>query len=272
MKRIKKVLDFVKAAYKHFIAIEGFTRASDLAYTALLSIVPFMVLSFSIVSAFPPFKPYVKIFHDFLFKHLVPDSARAIQYYIEDFAEHATRLSLMGLLMAFVTCLLLIFTLEAAFNKIWKVKRSKQNFASFVKYGAILTLVPPLAVCGFALSLSIFSLPLISRLIENIAKYTPIFYLVPVVIIFIILLFLYKILPNCDVRFRDAALGAAVGAPLFEIVKISFGVYIKQFSSYQVIYKAAAVVPVFLIWLFVLWTIVLIGAVSAYISGKNEIT
>jgi len=269
MKPVKKIANFIRAAYKHFMASDGLIRAAELAFTSLLSVVPLMILSVGIFSAFPGFKPYARIFHNFIFQHLVPASARAIQDYIELFAKHAGKLSVAGLLMAFITAILLIFSIESAFNKIWKVQRSRPGLSAFLKYWAILTLLPPLAAAAFALSMSFFTLPIISNIINSLQNFTPILYLTPVIIIFLILLFLYKTLPNCEVRFRDAAFGAIIVAPLFEIVKLSFGIYINYVSSYMLIYKAAAVFPIFLIWLFVLWIVVLIGAVFAYMLSKN---
>jgi len=267
MKFIKKLYIFCKISYKEFISSEGLFRAAELAYTTLLSLVPLMIVSLGLFSAFPAFKKYAHIFNGFLFDHLVPSSAKTMQYYIESFALHSTGLSVAGTLLAFITSIMLIFSMESTFNSIFKVKKRRKNMTAFLVYWAILTAVPPLAACAFAASIFILSLPYLSSLVEILSNFRPILYVLPVIILFCIFSFLYKTLPNCEVKFRYAAIGAAVAAPLFEIVKLSFGTYISHFSSYTLIYGAAAIIPIFLIWLYVLWVIIIIGAVITYVSS-----
>lgn len=267
MKYIKRIFKFAKIALKEFITSDGFTGAAALAYTTLLSVVPLMVVSLGLFSAFPDFKKYAHMFHEYIFDHLVPSSAKTMQHYIESFATHSAGLSAIGTTFAFVTSIMLIFSMESIFNTIFKVKKRRKGTIAFLIYWAILTAIPPLAGCAFAASIFVLSLPYISSLVETMVSFTPILYLIPVTILFLMLSILYKTLPNCSVKYRHAALGAAVAAPLFEIVKISFGVYIKHFSSYTVIYGAAAIIPIFLIWLYVLWLVIIIGAVITYVSS-----
>lgn len=90
MKYIKKIFSFGKIALKEFIISNSLTNAAALAYTTLLSLVPLMVVSLGLFSAFPAFKKYAHMFHEYIFDHLVPSSAKNRQHYIESFAAHST--------------------------------------------------------------------------------------------------------------------------------------------------------------------------------------
>lgn len=250
--------------FEHLLAVNGLGRAGDLAYTTLLAIVPLMIVSLWLFSDFPAFQPYVYQLHKFLFEHLVPSSAQAMQNYIESFAQHAGSLSTVGLLFALVTSMILIFTMESTFNRIWNVKQRRQGFRAFLIYLSVLLILPPLAAVAFTISVLLFSLPYISTIVESVINYVPVFYIIPVVLSFFILLVLYKALPNCEVSTRCAIIGATIAALLFELTKIVFGTYITHFTSFTLIYGTAAVIPIFLVWLFILWVIVIIGAIIAY--------
>jgi membrane protein len=260
---------YIKRIFKHFMAIEGLTRAADLAYTTLLSIVPLVIVSLGLFSVFPIFKPYAHEFHNFIFKHFVPHSAHVVQEYIESFARHAGRLSIFSLVFIFFTSIILIFSMESTFNIIWKVKKRRHGLLAFLIYCVVLTVLPFCIVIIFGMSIFIFSLPYVSNIIQNIVDFTPVLYLIPVVILFILLCILYKTLPNCEVKLRSAAIGALVAAPLFEIIKISFGYYINYFSTFTLIYGAAAIIPIFLLWLYLLWLIIISGAVVAYVVQER---
>src|SRR5436305_1039814 len=87
--------------------------------------------------------------------------------------------------------------------------------------------------------------------------------LIPFVLELVACTLLYCIIPNCAVRWRDGLLGAAVAAVVIEILKIGFGFYIGSMSSYQTVYGALAAIPIFLLWMYVSWMAVLLGAVVA---------
>ncbi len=258
--------------WHHFIVVNGFFAASALAYTTLISLVPLMMLSIGILSAFPPFQAYIQTISTFIFHHFVPSSAHIIQNYVELYAMKASRLSAAGLFFSLIGAVTLLFTMESAFNTIWRVKTSRRGFSAFLLYWAMLTLLPPAIVTTFALSVVVLKLPSISLFVKMVTGFIPVLYFISLLLSFIVFLFLYKTLPNKQISMKDAALGALVAAVAFEALKGSFSFYITHFSSYNDIYGALSLIPIFLLWLYLSWLVVLFGAVVAYITANYQKT
>lgn len=265
---IKKAFEIVNQIGKQFLATDSFTRASALAYTTVISLVPIMMVMIGIMSSFPVFQTYIKMFSGFLFRHFLPSSAVTIQHYIELYANQAHRLSAAGLFFSLIGAVTLLFTMESAFNCIWHVKKRRKDLAAFLIYWAILTLVPLIAATAFAASIYLLSLPYVSTVLKTIYGFAQLLYILPLTLTWICFVVLYKALPNCVVLFRHAAIGALVSAIIFEVLKTCFGYYIAHLTSYEVIYGAIAVIPVFLLWLYLSWLVVLLGAVISYVAGN----
>ncbi|HXW60023.1 MAG TPA: YihY family inner membrane protein [Myxococcota bacterium] len=265
---LANVLRFVAEVFRQFSATNGLQAASALAYTTLISLVPLMMLSIGLLSAFPSFQAYSKTISTFIFQHFVPSSAHVIQSYIELYASNASRLSAAGLFFSLIGAVTLLFTMESAFNTIWRVRKARRGFSAFLLYWAMLTLMPLALVATFALSIFLLKLPSISSLVQAVTGILPVLYLIPILGSFLVFVFLYKALPNHKVPLKDAALGALASAVIFEALKVAFGFYISRFSTYSDIYGALAFVPIFLLWLYLLWLVVLFGAVVAYVAGN----
>jgi membrane protein len=262
---LKKNVTFIKQSFSYFLTIDGTLKASALAFGTVISVVPFMVLSLGFLLAFPTFAEYLQNVHEFIFRHLVPSSANTIQKYVETFALNATKLSATNLVFFMLTAVWLIFSMETVFNSIWQVKKRRHGLAAFLMYWAILTLLPPLGALGVFISLYLYSLPLVSLLVQFAAVF------IPVILSFVGYLLLYIALPNCTVKLRHASIGAAVAACTFEISKALFKSYITYSSTDAVVYGVVGAIPVFLFWLYLFWIITLYGAVIAYLSGLKQI-
>lgn len=260
----RKFLQFTRRCLHHFVQVNGSLKAGALAYATLISVVPVMVLSFGFVLAFPSLSEHFQSLHRFLFRHFVPSSAQSIQAHLEKFAHNATNLSATGMVFFLITSVLLVFTMEAAFNAIWEVKTRRKGFKAFLMYWAVLTLMPPLGVLAIALWVYLDSVPYLTLMMEILGV------IVPFILTFCGFLLLYMTVPNCTVRFRDAAYGAIFSAFLFEITKVSFSEYVTYFSSDTVVYGVLSVIPAFLLWLYLSWLITIIGAVIAHQSGLHR--
>lgn len=210
------------------------------------------------LSVFPAFKIYFQELHTFLFRHLVPAAASTIQKHVENFAANATGLSTSSLIFTFFTAIILIFSMETVFNSIWRVKVRRKGLSAFLMYWAILTLLPPVGVITFAISMFLYSLPYFNIFLKLIS------FIVPLLFSWLGFLLLYISLPNCKVYFRHASIGALVAACLFEAMKVIFSIYVSYFSSDTIIYGVIAAIPVFLLWLYVTWINVIVGAIISY--------
>ncbi|MBL4817666.1 MAG: YihY family inner membrane protein [Deltaproteobacteria bacterium] len=251
---------FWKSVYQHFMEVNALTRASALAYQTLFSLVPLMVASFALSTALPAFAESTNQLESYLFKYLVAGSQEQVHTYIQLFAKQAKGLSIASLLFVIVTAVMMISTMEGTLNTIWDVTKRRKGLNAFLSYWAVITLLPILGGAALSLSAYVTTLPYLSETIESAGKFLPLLDFLAVALIWVAFTTLYVFLPNCHVGFKHAAQGALVATVLFEIAKRSFGYYATHMSVYTFIYGALAAIPVFLIWLYLSWTITLFGA------------
>ena len=250
--RIKRLMRHV---WKHFQEDRLFEESASLSYTSLLALVPLLAVIFAIISVFPVFSQWSEQFQDFVFSNFVPAAGEVIQEYMETFLQSVGGLTLPGTVMLFVTALLLMFRIEVAFNKIWRVTEARTLTNRIVMYWAVLTLSP--IMIGAAVALGAQNLlPAI-----NLENGGPAWLqgLGIFLLMWTAFTLIFVLVPNRKVRFRDAIAGAFLTAVLFEIAKSAFVSYVTN-ANYTVIYGALATIPIFLFWLYIVWTVVLFGA------------
>jgi membrane protein len=271
MKRVSwhhRLGDFLKEVIDQFFLDNCALRAAALSYTSLLSIVPLMTVSFTVMSAFPIFKPFGMQIQNFIFENFVAASAQVVQESIQKFTGQALNLSATGLIFLLVTALLMIFNMEQAFNVIWRVKRSRPRTSAFMLYWGLLTFIPILLGVGFAISSYVFSLPVIEGTTQTLGLKGPFLAMSPYLLTFIAFTVLYITLPNCKVMVKSAMAGGFVATILFELAKYGFGLYVLHFPTYELLYGTLAAIPIFLLWIYLSWLIILFGAIVAYVSGN----
>jgi membrane protein len=234
--------------------------ASSLTFTTLLAIVPVITVALTVGSAFPGFESLIDSVRGFVVNNLLPQSANAIANYTDQFAENAARLTTVGIAILGVTAILLMFTMERAFNTIWRVSRLRGLVQRILIYWAVLT-VGPLLI-GASLSLTSYLITLSLGLINH----------PPAVAVLVIkitsfaltacaLALLYYTVPNRAIHRRDALIGGVAGGICLEAVKQGFGFYLAYIPSYTLVYGTFAAVPIFLLWIYCSWLIILGGAV-----------
>lgn len=262
---------YLRLMVLQFLHDACFTRAAALAYTMLLSIVPLMTLSLSLLSAFPVFQDVSKKIQNFVFSNFVAGSADIIQQHILNFTEVARHLSITGLIFLVITAVMMIFNMESDFNAIWRVKQRRHGAAAFFIYLAVLTLFPLFVGLGIMISHDLGALPLVNELMEML-KLKPLLLLcLPYLLTWSAFAGLYVTLPNCTVKIRHAVWGSLMATILFEWAKYGFSWYLANFPSYELLYGALAAIPIFLLWVYLLWLIILFGAVVAHtIAVGNE--
>lgn len=272
-----KVYKYISFITRHFRANDCTSRAAALTYTSLLAIVPLMTVSFWILSAFPVFEELSKPVEDFIFANFLPSSGQVVQNYLLNFANQASRLSLFGIIFLIITSLLLMFNIERALNQIWRVRAARRATAKFLLYWAVLSLAPVLMGVSFAVSSYLITLPLWSATVGFLGiNQGWLLSLAPFVLTTITFTLLYVVVPNCRVVFWHGLVGAFIAAVLFEIAKDSFGLYFQFFGNYHLIYGAFAAIPLFFLWVYLVWNIVLLGAeishaFSAYYEHRSSV-
>lgn len=235
-----------------------FYRAAALTYTTLLSLVPLLAVSFAALAAFPTFKNISLDIQNFIFNNFVAASGQVIQNYLQQFIAQVSHLSLIGLIFLVLTAVAMLYTIEQAFNTIWRVRRPRRRILALALYWAILTLTPVLVAIGFAFSSYLLSLPLLSHTLVGFSIL--LLRVTPFILTAIAFSVLYIVVPNCNVPVRNGVIAGILAAALFECAKLGFSLYISLVPTYQLLYGALAAVPIFLIWIYLSWLIILFGA------------
>lgn len=259
MDKIKEYLDdlwpFARSVGKHYVDDSCQTTAAALTYQTLFAVVPLLTVMYTMLSAFNAFSDMGKRVEDLIFQNIVPANVHAVQEYLHRFSDQARDLSVWSVIILAVTAFLMLFTIERTFNQIWGVREPRQGFQRFMMYWAVLTMGPLLVVVGIGTTTYVFSLPLVSDVTES-----PFFLrFLPLITSAVTFTLIYTVVPNTMVPLRHALVGGVVVAVVFETAKFSFGFVMTQ-TSFEAIYGTFAVVPGFLIWIYVSWTIVLAGA------------
>ncbi len=243
-------------------------NAAALTYTTLLALVPLMTVTFFVLAAFPVGEMVASRLQDFVFQNFVPAAGEVVQNYLSEFADKASKLTGTSFLFLIITSLLLMASIDRAFNDIWRVQRNRKMINKFLVYWAVITVGPLLMGLSVVLTSYLLSLPLISgpdALIDTsrLLKLTPLF------LSTIAFTLLYLLVPMRRVPIRDAIVGGVTAALLFELAKRGFGLYVAYVPTYQAIYGAIATIPIFLIWMFLTWLVTLVGAEVTYCLGLH---
>ena len=242
--------------------------AASLSYNSLLALVPFLAIGFAILTAFPIFDAIQEDLQAMVFDSFVPHAGETVQAQVAKFAENARRASGIGVLALAVTALMLLANIETAMNRVWRAAETRSMMQRFLSYWAIVTLGPLLLGASMSLSGYVFALTQVEGVSVVTQPFLRLAVFLPILFSALGLSLIYVVVPNRLVRWRYALPGALVAALLFEGTKRLFALYLKAFPTYEAIYGALAAIPIFLVWMYVAWLIVLMGAEIA--AGLSE--
>src|SRR5690606_1888351 len=257
--RINDFMEFCRFLVQRFLVDRGPQSAAALTYTTLFAVVPLMTVTFAMLSAIPAFHGVGEQIQFYIFNNFIPSTGATIQEYLVAFTSQARQLTWFGVGFLMATALMVLLTIEKAFNTIWRVCQPRRGVSSFLLYWAILSLGPLLLGAGFATSTYIASLSLISGP-NAVIGVGAIIKMMPLLLSVAAFTLIYAAVPNTRVPLRHALVGGGFTAVLLEAAKQLFGVYVSYFPSYQLIYGAFAAVPLFLLWVYLSWMVVLFGA------------
>lgn len=267
LKKTPPLIDFARMAWRRFDDERCLQIASSLTFTALLAIVPIITVALTMMSAFPVFRDLMLHIETFLLANMLPESAESIAVYTETFAENAAKLTAVGILFLFVTSMIVLQTIDRAFNQIWRVARPRNAVQRLFVYWAILTVGPILV--GASLSLTSWLVSQSLGLVKDLPLAgEALLKVVPIGLTGVAFSLLYFAMPNRRVLARDALSGGFLAALAFEWMKHGFALYVTHFPTHTVIYGAFASVPIFLLWIYLSWLVVLFGAVAAAVMPE----
>ncbi|MGE8214014.1 MAG: YihY family inner membrane protein, partial [Stenotrophomonas sp.] len=236
-----------------------FQAAGSLAYTTVFALVPLAIVVFGVLSAFPMFDRWSEALSDYVFSNFVPSAARAAEGYLKQFSASAGQLTAAGFIALVASLLITLNSVEQTFNRIWRVASARPKLTRFLVYWTVLTLGAMLAAASLAVSAKVLSLPLFGttegRWLAEIGLR-----LTPVLIEFVCVMLIFRVVPHHVVKWRHAVPGALLSVVLLELVKWGMGLYLGSFQSYQKLYGTVAFVPILLLWIYLSWVAVLLGA------------
>lgn len=268
-----RVLQTVYAIARDLVGGDLTMRAMSLVYTTLLSLVPLLALSFSVLKAFGVhnhIRPTLETFLD----PLGPKGAE-ITGQIIGFVENMRVgvLGALGLGLLVYTVISLLQKIEVAFNHVWHVQRPRPLAQRFSQYLSVLTVGPILVFAALGVTATLFS----HRVVQTLADLQPlgtivaiVGRLVPYLLVTGAFTFMYMFMPNTRVRLRPALTGGLIAAVLWQSVGWGFTAFVAGSTKYTAIYAGFAIVVLGMIWLYLNWLIVLIGSNIAFYSQHPD--
>ena len=259
----REVRDLVRFARRRVVDERLPQVAGSLTFTTTLALVPLLTIALAIFTTFPGFSNFRAALQAYFVQSLMPKTiANTIISNLTMFASKATGLSAVGAVALVFTSAAMMGMIERAFNQIWQVRTPRPLVQRITIYWALVTLGPLL------IGLSLTATSQLFLATSDLARIAPVFSALFYTCVSVGLTtgaytLLYMGVPNRYVEWRDAAWGALVAALAFEVAKRLFGMFVRQFPTYSIIYGALAALPLFLLWLYLSWMITLVGALLA---------
>ena len=258
---------FFRFVARRFLEDDLFQAAGALAYTTIFALVPLSMVVFGVLSAFPVFNEWSDRLSDYIFSNFVPTAARSVEAYLKQFSANAGQLTTAGVIALVVSLLITVYGVESAFNRIWRVKSARPRLGRFLVYWTVLTLGALMAAASLAISAKFFAMSLFETQSGRVLQ-TMMLRAAPMAIELVAITAIYRVVPHRTIHWRHAFAGALLAMLLFEAVKWGLGLYLGSFNSYSKIYGPLAVVPILLLWIYLSWVAVLLGASLA--SSMSE--
>jgi membrane protein len=233
--------------------------AAALSFTTVLGMVPLFAVAFVYVARYPLFQQWLDALEGFLLRHLLPGSSTVVRSYLVEFTAKAATLQGVSIAFVVVTAVLLVATVEREIDKIWGARQPRSILRRAIVWSLGVTAGPLLIGAAiyattWLVAASVAQAPFVSPVLPFVAP--------PLAVAITTLAFtlLYALLPARRVPLRSAFWGGLFAALGFEVAKYGFRVYVASVSTHQAVYGALSALPLFLLWVYVSWYVVLVGA------------
>lgn len=270
---LRKIIHVVSVIHIDALRSDLLKQASAMAYVTLLSLIPSLVAIFCVFSLFTPLflgqTNLVDSIKNWVLTHLAAGSGDNVVQYLDQMLQKLDLKTIgwSSFASVLVTLILLLRQIEIALNNIWQIKKSRNVFVRFMYFWTFLTLLMLGigAVVGLSLPKGLAKLMNPQKIVETQTFYAPFLKgSVSIGASWIFFFLLYKIIPNCKVSSKPAALGALISAILINEGGFLYGLFVRDSDNYKTIYGAMAQLPIFLMWLYLCWSIILLGALIAW--------
>ncbi len=250
---------YLQQMVDQFLAHDCLSSAGTLTYTTLFAIVPLITVGYSIFSIIPQADAVERIIEDFLFQNLIPNSGAVVQEKLLEFSARTRELTWISFLFLFVTAFMMLMTIEKTFNKVWHVPEARSGLQRLLVYWAVLTLAPTFLIVAGFISLYFASMTFFTEL-DTFGLGELMLSQAPKVFMTVAFTVIYYAVPNCEVPLRHAFAGGVLTMVCFVSMMWGFGNLAPQLS-FNAIYGAFAAVPIFLLWIYLVWVLVLSGLI-----------
>jgi membrane protein len=263
--------EFCVAVARRFYEDRSIQTAGSLTYTTLLSLVPLVTVALALSTAFPVFDHAIAALEQFIVGNFLPETGggKAVMEQLNAFTASAGRLTAIGIAFLAVTAIMLMLTIDEAMNRIFRVMRPRPYAQRLIMYWAVLTLGPVLI--GASLSMTSFLVGSSLGLLDLGWLTEAVLRAVPFLFTCAAFMLLYLVVPYRRIELRHALTGGVAAGMIFEFAKRGFALYVAKFPTYTLIYGAFAAVPIFLLWVYLSWLVVLFGAtITAMLPAFRE--
>ncbi|UOG17975.1 YihY family inner membrane protein [Acinetobacter sp. PK01] len=272
----KTWFQFVLFVLRRFEADRCREQAGSLTYTTLFAVVPMLTVFLVIISSIKALEPARQQLQQLIYSNFLPKTTIAFDKVLTAFTDKSSNLTVIGILFLFITTVMMLTSIENVFNRIWRVREKRGGMIGFMRYWTIISLGPIILGSAFVLSSTVASMNLLS---SHLAGYEVngafLLWLISFTLSILGFFILYWTIPNRSVPIKAALFAGIFSASIFELLKNLFGYIMSNFTSYEIIYGAFAALPIFLLWIFLSWNIVLLGveisyALTAFYTGKEQ--
>jgi membrane protein len=257
IRRLREIPLFFWFVAKRYWHDHCFQSAAAMSYNFLFAAIPMIAVGLAILAAFPVFDQIRVGFQDFIVQYLLPEAGEDFRFALDEFLKNTRNLTALGIVALAITAIILLDTIETVFNRIWRQSQVRPFVARVTMYWAILTLAPLFVGGSVALSAIVFRQGGLADLSKIVAAAV---WLAPFGLMMVAFMISYLIIPYRRVLFRGALVGAAIAALLFQLLRWGFALYVEAFPSYKTLYGTLSIIPIFLLWVYLVWCIVLFGA------------
>ncbi len=256
--------------YRELVRVDYTHQAASLAFATVLSTIPIILISFTILSNLPIFENIAVTIEKLILSNFLGPSANTIDQYLDTFFSHTKELPTYNVIFLFITNTFLFFNIESVLNNIWQVPKSRHTLLGFLTYCSTLVIFPIAIASGFLIHSYINvtfiypSLSLLSKSINIMMKY------IPTELTFITFFMMYKLIPNRKIKSLHALYASLFSTISFEVAKTLFTFYITYLANYSLIYGTIAALPIYMFWVYITWLILLFGAVLNYLISEYK--
>lgn len=254
------IVQIILCALRSYHGRHGDSAAGSLTLTTIISLVPASIIALSIIANLPGVANYQQEIVSAALNQFVPQNSETINLYLTQFIEDASSFSYLQLFLLIVSTLLLIHSVNQSINQMFNTQHDRHGLAVFAVYLAILIFGPVLLGASLALSIYVSELPFIASITGLVDEIVPVSEWAPFFVTWLSLFAMYFFVPSEPIKPASVLLGSLCAAVMVEMSKFGFGLYVSNVQTYEVLYGALSAIPLFLIWVYLTWSIILFGA------------